>query len=285
MTDLIIPDISEFQGKVDWKTLISNAYPAAIIRAHNGSRADYQWLANRAGAHANGIQALGIYQYLQASHDAAVQANALADLIGTLKPGEWAICDLEEGTGDQSGRAHTWYTTIANRLHNANSEELYSGDYFFGAHRLSAAGFKRIWVAAYNTSEPSSPLHELWQFTDARHFPGIAGSNDASVFHGTIAQLLNNITPAVPTPPEDDFMALFKSVAEFEASVTKAGIAALQSQPGRDAEANANMWWWDHVLNGTTTPGMTPAQVSLIMSMHASLVKLAATPAPTVAGK
>lgn len=202
MTDLYIPDISEFQGTVNWKALIAGAYPAAIIRAHNGSRADHQWAANRASAHANGIKALGIYQYIQAGLNIVTQANGLCDLIGTLKPGEWAICDLEEGTGDQSTRAHEWYTTVAGRLHNAASEELYSGDYFFGAHHLSAAGFKRIWLAAYSTTEPKT-AHEMWQFTDARHFPGISGNTDGSVFHGTIDQLLSHINApvTVPAPP------------------------------------------------------------------------------------
>lgn len=209
MTGLFLPDISEFQGTVNWHTLVSSGYPVAIIRAHNGSRADYYWSANRSGAHAAGIQGLGIYQYLQASRDAAAQANALCDLIGTLRPGEWAICDLEEGTGDQSARAHAWYSTVAGRLHNASSEELYSGDYFYGAHHLSAAGFSRIWLAAYSSTEPSA-VHELWQFTDARHFPGVSGSNDASIFHGTVAQLLEHVNPPTPKPtpaPEDDMSA------------------------------------------------------------------------------
>lgn len=219
MTELVIPDISEFQGTVDWHALMAAAYPVAIVRAHNGSRADHQWAANRAGAHAAGIRGLGIYQYLLATHDAAVQAAALCDLIGTLRPGEWAICDLEEGTGDQSGRAHAWYTTVATRLHNASSEELYSGDYFYGAHHLSASGFSRIWVAAYSSTEPST-VHELWQFTDARHFPGITGATDASVFHGSTAQLLAHVNPpAPPTPPappvhlEDDMPLLLAAVA------------------------------------------------------------------------
>jgi GH25 family lysozyme M1 (1,4-beta-N-acetylmuramidase) len=219
MTDLFLPDISEFQGTVNWHTLVSSSYPVAIIRAHNGSRADYYWSANRAGAHAAGVQGLGIYQYLQASRDAAAQANALCDLIGTLRPGEWAVCDLEEGTGDQSARAHAWYSTVAGRLHNASSEELYSGDYFYGAHHLSAGGFSRIWLAAYSSTEPSA-VHELWQFTDARSFPGISGKTDASVFHGTTAQLLAHVNPPAPKPvpvptpkptptpvPEDDMSA------------------------------------------------------------------------------
>jgi GH25 family lysozyme M1 (1,4-beta-N-acetylmuramidase) len=276
MSDLVIPDLSEFQGTVDWHALVSGGYPAAIIRAHNGSRADYQWSANRAGAHAAGVRALGIYQYLQAGHDAGAQANALCDLIGSLRPGEWAICDLEEGGGDQSARAHAWYTTVAGRLHNASSEELYSGDYFFGAHHLSAAGFSRIWVAAYSSTEPST-VHELWQFTDARHFPGVSGSNDASVFHGSVEQLLTHVS--TPTPPEDDMPYTQQQLHD----ITKAAcLEAMESQPGRDALAYANLWWLDHALAGTVPAGANAGQKGLIEDIHKLAVQLAQTP-PVVA--
>lgn len=188
MTDLVIPDVSEFQGVIDWGRLTA-ACPAVIMRLHNGTRLDNYAVANRAGAHAHGVHALGLYQYLPAAVSPASAANAFCDAVGVLRPGEWPILDLEEGSGDQSGRAHTWYATVAARLHDGPAEELYSGEYFFGAHNLAAAGFARIWVAAYGSGEPGI-AHELWQFTDARAFPGISGSTDASLFHGSIIDLL-----------------------------------------------------------------------------------------------
>lgn len=201
MADLIIPDISEFQGSVDWKKLVNSGYPAAIIRAHNGSRVDNTFKSNRVNSHANGIKALGIYQYLLSGTDAAKQANALCDAVGALKPGEWLICDLESGSGDQSGRAAAWRKAVMSRLHDDGStEELYSGESFYNSHRLSSAGFKRIWVAAYRSTEPTLS-HEEWQFTDAHSFPGIARPCDASRFHGTISQLLTHTAQEIDMTP------------------------------------------------------------------------------------
>lgn len=205
MSDLIIPDVSEFQGSIDWPTLVSSGYPVVIIRAHNGWRADNFWAQNRANAHAAGVRGLGLYQYVVAGADAAQQANAFCDLVGALKPGEWPICDLEEGSGDQSARAHAWYTVVAARLNDAAGEELYSGEYFYNAHQLSQAGFKRIWLAAYGSGEPSE-AHELWQFTDSRSFPGVPGTNDASVFHGSVDQLLALINPAEADMTPDELL-------------------------------------------------------------------------------
>lgn len=204
MSDLVIADTSEFQGRINWQAYVAAGFPAAIIRAHNGYRADHTFVVNRSDAHAAAIRALGMYQYLAASRDAAAQANELCDLVGPLRPGEWLICDLEEGAGDQEARGHAWLSTVVGRLHDAGTaEELYSGAYFLLAHNLAASGFKRIWVASYGTAEPGIP-HEEWQFTDARSFPGMSGPCDASLFHGTIEQLLAHIgTPSTTTPAED----------------------------------------------------------------------------------
>ena len=189
MAEFTIPDFSEYQGAVDWRTLVAAGYPAAIIRAHNGTRPDLQWAANRAGAHAAGITALGLYQYLAADVDAVTQANEFCDLVGALRPGEWPICDLEVGSGDQSARAHAWFATVAGRLHDGPAEELYSDASFWAEHNLSGGGFARGWVAAYGSAEPGI-RHDLWQFSEARTFPGVSTPCDANLFHGSIDDLL-----------------------------------------------------------------------------------------------
>jgi hypothetical protein len=89
-------------------------------------------------------------------------------------------------------------------------------------------------------------------------------------------------TPVPPAPPEDDFMALFKDVNEFKAAVTAASVAALQSQPGRDAGAYANLWWLDHALSGTVPAGANAGQKGLIEDIHKLAMQLAQTP-PVVA--
>jgi hypothetical protein len=73
--------------------------------------------------------------------------------------------------------------------------------------------------------------------------------------------------------------------ADIINGVLKGIPAVIESQPVRDALAGAELWWLDHVLNGTTTPGMDAAQVALIDDMHKALVALnsISKPAPAPA--
>ena len=53
------------------------------------------------------------YQYLRAGQDVRSQANAFINWIGpNLNEGEIPILDLEEGSGNQSGRANQWFAII-----------------------------------------------------------------------------------------------------------------------------------------------------------------------------
>lgn len=260
MSDLVIADTSEFQSRINWQAYVAGGFLAAIIRAHNGYRADYQFVANRSGAHAAAIRALGMYQYVVAGRDAAAQANELCDLVGELQPGEWLICDLEEGSGDQEARGHAWLSTVVNRLHDAGTaEELYSGGYFLLAHNLSAAGFRRIWVASYGTAEPGIP-HEEWQFTDAHSFPGISGATDASIFHGTIGQLLARIGTSSTTTPAEDTMPQW-----INGSITPGAAPVVALVPAGDA------WkaFTHRTLHlGMDEPGVAGAHAAVRVAVH-----------------
>lgn len=260
MADFTIPDVSEYQGSINWRTLVAAGYPAAIIRAHNGTRADNEWATNRAGAHAAGITALGIYQYVSATVDPVVQANQLCDLIGSLRPGEWPICDLEVGAGDQSARAHAWYTTVAGRLHDAAGEELYSDTSFWAEHNLSSAGFGRAWVAAYGSTEPAIK-HDLWQFSESHSFPGVSGPCDANLFTGTIADLLALTAPEANMPLNAADEAAIKSIV--------AG-AITANRP--IAVADTLYWLAAGVTGQLPAGGVAPVDKNSIATLHAALV-------------
>jgi hypothetical protein len=263
VSDLIIPDVSEFQGAVEWPRLVAAGYPVAIARVHNGDRADERWPANRDQAHAAGVRALGLYQYVVADRDAGDQAAEFCALVGQLRPGEWPICDLEVGDGDQASRARAWYTTVAARLQDASAEQLYSGLDFYQAHGLAAAGYPRIWLAAYGPSEPTMP-HELWQFTDARDFPGIANPCDASVFHGTVADLLTHITP-------EDEMPLNAQDEDTIKTIVAAAITA-----NRASAVSDDLYWWASVVTGVPPKGAPAVDVASIATLHAAIAGPAA---------
>ena len=240
---LTIADYSEFQGVVR-----PNGQQVVIIRAHNGWRPDIDFVANRAAAHAAGCAAVGLYQYLLAGLDVGAQANELCDLVGTLAPNEWLICDLEEGQGDEQSRWQAWEDIVAGRF-DRRPGWLYSGEAFAAAHNLHPD-----WEAAYGSVEPPQP-HKLWQDTDVYPWPW--GRADASVFDGNLAEFLvaAGITttppvPAGPNPPEVEVLLVRDPVSGacyLTNGVNKtyigtpADLSALQGRLGQPVELSAGL--------------------------------------------
>ncbi|MFE6490044.1 peptidoglycan-binding protein, partial [Streptomyces sp. NPDC057757] len=212
--ELIIPDVSEHQENVNWNAFVQGGNPVAIVRVHNGRRADNFWPANRDRFWAAGGRLLGLYAYTIPGRDMVDQANEFIALVGTLRAGEFAILDIEEGTGDLSSRASAWRERVAQAL--GKQPWLYTGQYFFREHNLAAAGFTtpRTWVAAYRSSRPTWPDHNLWQFSESfGPMPGIARPHDASRFYGSVDDLADVVGSAgdaqrrdpVPFPGADKF--------------------------------------------------------------------------------
>lgn len=229
---MIIADYSQWQGVVT-----PAAGSVVIIRAHSGYGPDPDFAANRAAAHRVGCPAVGIYQYLAADRDPAVQASELLQLIGHLAGDEWLICDLEAGGGDQQPRWATWRLSVTTGT-AGRQPWLYSGLSFADAHDLDPQ-----WVAAYGPNEPTI-AHRLWQNTDTYPWPW--GASDASVFHGTLPEFLAaagivsaetaaSIQPARPaaSPPpikEDPAMVLAND-GHAQYVVTTAGDGHLVKNP------------------------------------------------------
>ncbi len=236
MTDIVIADVSEFQGAVDWAAYGAQNL-AVIIRVHNGWRPDNYWVRNRDGARGH-VAWRGFYQYLPASVDPTAAAHAFQATTGPLLPGEVAILDLEEGTGDQRGRRQAWLDALQDPV-----EWVYSGLAFARAH-LPGVGIE--WIAAYGQAEPAVS-HVMWQFTNARSFAGIARPCDASVFHGTVLQVGSGrgvpvtvlvpagttptapVIPPAPVPPQEDIMASIADLQTVVAPVLAQGAQVEQS--------------------------------------------------------
>jgi GH25 family lysozyme M1 (1,4-beta-N-acetylmuramidase) len=176
---------------------------AAIIRACYGtSHPDRVFAKFRAAA--SGFSFLGIYAYLVAGQDAATQAKAFVKLVGHLGPHEIPILDLEEGVGDQSGRAAAWASVVDTAFGLASlplnkRSWLYSYVDFTENHGLVPvmASARHTWIASYGSTEPTLG-HTLWQCTDGidgihrTNWPG-AGFCDTSIYKGALAQLAATI--------------------------------------------------------------------------------------------
>src|SRR5882672_8788038 len=143
-----LPDVSEFQSPAsgnapDWAGIKAQNGGAAIIRVGYGNaHLDKMLVSNRSKIKALKFGFCGLYQYLRAGQDAASQAKAFIGWIGpNLNKGEIPILDLEEGTGNQAGRAAQWFGIIDAAYHLASlpvneRSWLYSGESFAEEHGL-----------------------------------------------------------------------------------------------------------------------------------------------------
>lgn len=201
MSDIYIPDVSEFQNSIDHLSLASSLrslYGAAIgiCRINYGTvKVDAQADANIDGFRNAGFDAIGPYCYLISTDDPVEAAGVFARVLiahGGLRANEFVIVDDEEGSGDQSWRANAFLAEVDARLHAARSQDWwYSGVNFALAHNMSSV-IGHAWVAAYGVPEPAM-AHDLWQFTNAMNFAGISGPCDASIYHGALSEFLTLI--------------------------------------------------------------------------------------------
>jgi hypothetical protein len=221
---ILLPDVSEFQtggSAPDWAGIKAKNGGAGICRVGYGAdHLDKMFVSNYTAMKNHGFSYLGLYHYLRAGQDPKAQAQAFCKWVGprsAVAPGTVYMLDLEEGDGDQSGRANAWHTAVDD-FYGLSAQPLnkrswlYSYTSFVTAHNLGAmfASDRHTWIAAYQSNPPLIG-HTLWQSTDGSKgsnitsWPG-CGRCDTSVHNGTLATLAADAwqvsgTPPPPPPP------------------------------------------------------------------------------------
>jgi GH25 family lysozyme M1 (1,4-beta-N-acetylmuramidase) len=228
MSDIRMADVSEWQSNVDAPAYLNAGHKCIIARAYSGYRADKTFPGRRDYLRKYAFTGIGYYCYLASDVDPKTQANGFINAVGQLKDNEWAILDVEEGSGSQTSRAQAWFDVVDKWA--GFQSMLYASLYFF-RDQLSGVGHwgsRPIWIAAYSSSEPSDH-HDLWQFSDSYHFDGI-GSCDGNLAHKTADDFIKQVrggqapTPS-PTPEpiteEDMIAAVVKKNGALEVFVEK----------------------------------------------------------------
>jgi hypothetical protein len=211
--------VSEFQtgtSAPDWAGIKTKNGGAGIIRVGYGdAHLDHMFVSNYTALKSHGYQFMGLYQYLVAGQDVPSQAAKFCEWVGppsAVAPGTVFMLDLEEGDGDQSGRALAWLNMVDGH-YGLNARPLnerswlYSYGSFVATHNLGGifASNRHTWIAAYQSTPP--PIgHTLWQSTDGKtganitNWPG-CGRCDTSFHNGTLATLSADAWPSSVKPP------------------------------------------------------------------------------------
>ena len=256
---MLLPDFSEHQssGAPNWTPTPDFAGVkqknggAAIIRVSFGiDHIDHCFVRNRRAAQRHKYAFLGLYQYVMLG-DVAAQARAFCRWVGKLAPNEIPIADIEEGSGDQSGRAEKWFGIVDRKL-GLSAQPIKRRSWLYSSESMLTAQFARvcasgrnIWVAAYRAEEPTLD-HILWQSTAGEKtkdgekigihqiaWPG-SGKCDTSLYHGTLKKLAAAISrDDLPYPKKEVLKIVRKGVAaELRTKLDGTGIT-----PAQGAEA------------------------------------------------
>lgn len=208
MTQLRLPDVSDYQGAVDWASVLASGCAGGICKATEGSGftaktfAGNWWALDRLGA------VRGAYCFARPSSSAAgPQARKFLDVVGTPKPTDLLVLDIEDGTGNLSAWALQWLTIV--QTATGITPWVYSYGPFIRAHLTDPAlAAYPLWLAAYQSKPPACPppwkSYALWQHTDKAQIPGIRGGCDESIGTlPTVGQLAPERTQVVPIPVHD----------------------------------------------------------------------------------
>jgi hypothetical protein len=238
---MLIPDTSEFQtgaSAPNWSGIKSQNGGAGIIRVCYGdAHLDKMFVSNKTALQSNGFKFALLYQYLVAGQDVTAQAEAFCNYIGSgqLKPWMRPAVDLEEGSGNQSGRAQTWFNYVdhffgLDVLPLPQRSWLYTGDAFGQSSGLSGicASPRHTWVAKYSATKPTLG-YTLWQSTNGSVGVNITnwsgcGKIDTSITSLTLSQLVAAIQATagvsdVPIPAVAHWIAGDGTVNRYHARI------------------------------------------------------------------
>lgn len=181
-------DLSHWQGQVHFPSLKDAACGYALLKVSEGTKADPNFEAYRAGCRQIALQP-GYYHYLDPNVDAQAQAEAFCAILGAWLPTDLApALDLEAcgnlGRGEIEYRATIWLQEVAEQF--KCTPMLYTYPSFVTEHLPTdhKLGVYPLWIADPNHKDaPILPNGwtdwKIWQYGQDR-VDGIIGVVDVN---------------------------------------------------------------------------------------------------------
>ncbi len=198
------PDVSDFQGTVDWPAVRAAGRLFGLAKATEGQTFVAEtFTANRQGMADAGLILRGIYHFARPDRNGAqAEAEHFLATIGGLLPGEVAVLDIEVGNIglDETG---AWALAWLEAVEAATGRTPWVYSYAPFLAEMATASLTRfpLWIAGYglnNGEVPSEAFRPgtdrwdravLWQYTSEATVPGVTGRCDDNVFEGTETEL------------------------------------------------------------------------------------------------
>ena len=211
-----IPDISYWQGDIDWKGAKADT-DYIIIRSSCGTAKDQKYDRNVKGAVSEGIP-YGAYHYLMATN--TTRAKAEADtMINAVKsapdvlPTIWVIDVEEPNVIWANGKSlpmnpalYSIVSTFAKRLKERMGDQIkvwfYGGESVFSYGKLDQMKWDGLWIANYS-STPKMKCN-LHQYTSTARWQGKSPIDLSRLMNGTTIADLVGENKTDDDPPADE---------------------------------------------------------------------------------
>lgn len=221
------PDVSHWQGKVDWAK-VAVRHHFAWFKATQGVRSvDARFENNRAGVRRTGMVP-GAYHFLDAEWEPRAQARHFVEVLGDLK-GIMTALDVEtEGGSNPTLDQVTTFVGEFKALAPGHPLVIYTSYGWWSARDHTGRGARlspHLWHARYRSIESGYgdtyggwPRPTFWQHTSTGSCPGISGGCDMNIFYGERDALLAlaAVTGTTTAPQEDMFMAALTEAEQKE---------------------------------------------------------------------
>lgn len=183
-------DVSEWQGKIDWKKVKASGIDCAVLRAGFGreaSQIDGQFETNYKNAKAAGVR-LGAYWYSYADsvEDAKREAQACIEVIKGKTFELPVFYDMEDSSQVSFGKATL--TKMAKAFMADLSKAgfrvgIYANAYWFENYLDydSFYGTSYVWLAQYASVAEFDC--DIWQYTSKGSVNGVSGNVDMNVIY------------------------------------------------------------------------------------------------------
>ncbi|WP_349535154.1 phage tail spike protein [Leuconostoc citreum] len=182
--DGVIPDISEFQGNINWDRVLANGLALAIVRVQYGAnREDLTYKTNVSSLSRLSAN-FSVYSYLTASNntEAELEAQRLYErtksALGNGKQPRFYMIDVEEQTGANMRDIVDAYMNKLNKLGVEDKRiVLYIANHLYTQFNLNVSRAGGVVIPAYRDTPPDHD-YDLWQYTDSGQIDGIDGKVD-----------------------------------------------------------------------------------------------------------
>lgn len=226
MAEIRIPDVSDYQGLVDWPKVIASGRAGGICKATEGTSYVAKTFA-RSWKTLAGLGAVrGAYHFARPGQGSPeAQAEHFLATVRTWTPTDLLVLDLEDGTGKLDAFALAFLGRI--EYLTGIVPWFYSYSPFIRAH-ITDKRLARypLWLAAYTSKAPVAPppwsVWQLWQHTDKAKIPGISGACDESVWAVAVQLPGTAASQAQPaTAPTERTQSVPIPVHDFEEAAVK----------------------------------------------------------------